>query len=87
METQTQMHGMGLNPLLTLYIDAMLNVDGDIDAKANVKCEHTQWAVWKKCAPSSGVLVITEQFNNVVNEKPVLVNYFLVAEMHVFRNW
>ena len=35
------MHGMGLNPFLTFYIDAMLNFDGEIDANANVKCEHT----------------------------------------------
>ena len=33
METQTQMHRMGLNPLLTFYID--------VDANANGKCEHT----------------------------------------------
>ena len=39
METQTEMHRMGLNPFLTFYIDAMLNVDAS--ANANVKCEHT----------------------------------------------
>ena len=33
METQTQMHRMGLNPFLMFYID--------VDANANVKCEHT----------------------------------------------
>ena len=33
METQTQMHRMGLNPFLTFYIDG--------DANANVKCEKT----------------------------------------------
>ena len=33
METQTQMHRMGLNPFLTFYID--------VDANANVRCEHT----------------------------------------------
>ena len=33
METQTQMHRMGLNPFLTIYID--------VDANANVRCEHT----------------------------------------------
>ena len=37
MEMQTQTHRMGLNSFLTFYIDAMLNVD----ANANVKCEHT----------------------------------------------
>ena len=37
METQTQMHRMGLNPFLMFYIDAMLN----INANANVKCEYT----------------------------------------------
>ena len=37
METQTQMHRMGLNPFLTFYINTMLNVY----ANANVKCEHT----------------------------------------------
>ena len=37
METQTQTHRMGLNPFLTFYIDAMLNVD----ASAKVKCEHS----------------------------------------------
>ena len=36
MEMQTQTHRMGLNPFLTFYIDAMLNVD----ANANIKCEH-----------------------------------------------
>ena len=35
METQTQMHRMGLNPFLTFYIDV------DVNANANVKCEHT----------------------------------------------
>ena len=35
METQTQMHRVGLNPFLKFYIEAMLNVD----ANANVKCE------------------------------------------------
>ena len=35
MVTQRQTHRMGLNPFLTFYIDAVLNVD------ANVKCEHT----------------------------------------------
>ena len=39
MESQTQMHRMGLNPFLTFYIDAMLRVDAN--ANANVKCEHT----------------------------------------------
>ena len=39
MEMQTQMHRMGLNPFLTFYIDAMLNVD--TNANANGKCEHT----------------------------------------------
>ena len=39
MEMQTQMHGMGLNPFLMFYIDAILNVDANADA--NVKCEHT----------------------------------------------
>ena len=33
METQTQTHRMGLNPFLTFYID--------VDANANVKCEHS----------------------------------------------
>ena len=37
MEMQTQMHGMVLNPFLTFYIEAMLNVD----ANANVKCKQT----------------------------------------------
>ena len=37
METQTQKHRIGLNPVLMFYIDAMLN----IDANPNVKCEHT----------------------------------------------
>ena len=37
MKRQTQMQRMGLNPFLTFYIDAMLNVDTDV----NVKCEHT----------------------------------------------
>ena len=41
METQTHMHRMGLNPFLMFYIDAMLNFDGDVNANANVKCEHT----------------------------------------------
>ena len=41
METQMHTHRMGLNPFLTFYIDAMLNFDGDVDANANVKCEHT----------------------------------------------
>ena len=41
METRTQMHRMGLNPFLTFSIDAVLNFDSDIDANANVKCEHT----------------------------------------------
>ena len=79
------MHRMGLNPFLTFY---MLNFDGDIDANANVMCEHTiTMSSLEKCAPSSGVLVITEQFNNVVNETLVLVNYLIeVAEMHVFCN-
>ena len=35
METQTQMHRMGLNLFLTFYIDV------DAKANANVKCEHT----------------------------------------------
>ena len=26
---------------MMFYIDAMLNFDGDIDANANIKCEHT----------------------------------------------
>ena len=39
METQTQMHRMGLNPFLTFYIVAMLNVDAN--ANANIKCEET----------------------------------------------
>ena len=39
METQTQTQRMGLNPFLTFYIDAMLNVGAN--ANANVKCEHT----------------------------------------------
>ena len=26
---------------MMFYIDAILNFDGDVDAKANVKCEHT----------------------------------------------
>ena len=41
MEMQTHMHRMGLNPFLTFYLDAMLNFDGDVDANANDKCEHT----------------------------------------------
>ena len=41
MEMQMHTHKMGLNPFLTFYIDTMLNFDGDIDANANVKCEHT----------------------------------------------
>ena len=45
METQTQMHRVGLDPFLTFYIDTMLNFDGDVDANANanvnVKCEHS----------------------------------------------
>ena len=32
METQTQTHRMGLNPFLMFYID--------VDANANVRCEH-----------------------------------------------
>ena len=39
MEMQTEMHRMGLNPFLTFYIEAMLNVDANANAK--VKCEHT----------------------------------------------
>ena len=35
------MQRMGLNPFLMFYVDAMLNFDGDVDANANVKCEHT----------------------------------------------
>ena len=38
METP-QRHRMGLDPFLTFYIDAMLNVDAN--ANANVECEHT----------------------------------------------
>ena len=37
METQTQMHRMGLNPFLMFYIVAMLNVDRN--ANANIKCK------------------------------------------------
>ena len=33
METQTQMHRMGLNPFLTFYIE--------VDPNANPKCEHS----------------------------------------------
>ena len=39
METQTQTHRMGLNPFLTFYIDAMLNVDANGNVPVN--CEHT----------------------------------------------
>ena len=35
METQTRMHRMGLNPILTFYIDV------DANANANIRCEHT----------------------------------------------
>ena len=41
METQMHTRRMGLKPLLTFYIDVMLNFDGDVDANANVECEHT----------------------------------------------
>ena len=49
METQTQMHRMGLNPFLTFYIDAMLNIDAN--ANANVKCEYTFKHRWLWCTP------------------------------------
>ena len=39
--TQMHTHRMGLKPFLMFYIDAMLNFDDDVDANANVKCEHT----------------------------------------------
>ena len=43
------MHRVGSNPFcafvfafpLTLSHDALLNFDGDVDANANVKCEHS----------------------------------------------
>ena len=40
MVMQTQMQRIGLNPFFTFYIDAMLKVDGDANADANVKSEH-----------------------------------------------
>ena len=39
MEMQTQTHRIGLNPFLTFYIDAMLNVDAN--ANAYIKCEQS----------------------------------------------
>ena len=48
MVMQTQMHRMGLNPFFTFYIDAMLNVDGDANADANVKSEHVFTVETKK---------------------------------------
>ena len=46
METQTQMHRMGLNPFLTFYIDVGAN------ANANVKCEHNLKNHKLKCVHS-----------------------------------
>ena len=41
METQTQMHRMGLNSFLMFSVDNV-KLDGDVDANTNVKCERTQ---------------------------------------------
>ena len=42
METQTQMHRMGLNPFLMFSIETMFfDVDANTNANANVKCEHS----------------------------------------------
>ena len=62
MEMHTQTHRMGLNPFLTFYVDAMLNVDGD--ANVNVKCEHTLTVMstgWHLCTSSNGntLLIVT----------------------------
>ena len=76
MEMQTHTHRMGLNPFLMFYIDTVLNFDGDVDANADVTCEHTIKAHSHRAEANTKAKNIKEQSKNI-KEIFFFLNFFL----------
>ena len=60
METQTQTHRMGLNPLLTFYFD--------VDANANVRCEHTLTSSGSRISQTGAPIYYLAKFHRKLHE-------------------